>query len=311
MDRFEVMKIFVATIEAGSLAAAARRLGRSPAAVTRALSLLEERIGARLLLRTTRTLRLTEAGERYLSSCRRILAEVEDAERLAAGEREAPRGTLNVTAPVSFGRLHARPLIDDFLDLHPSVRVRLLLIDRVVNLAEEGMDVALRIGPLPDSGLIATQVGSVRRILCASPAYLAGVAPPTGPADLARLRCIGFSHVAGARGWRFPPGPGGGTAQTIALAPPLEVNDAMAAVASAVEGRGVTCVLSYQADADLRAGRLIRLLPDFEPPPLPVHLVYPESRLVAAKLRAFVDFAAPRLRARLASLQEPDARGGG
>lgn len=311
MDRFEEMRVFAAVVEAGSLAAGGRRLGRSPAAITRALALLEERLGARLLQRTTRSLRLTEAGERYLASCRRILAEVEDAERLAAGEREQPRGTLTLTAPVSFGRLHIRPVVDDFLDRHPSVRVRLWLIDRVVNLMEEGMDAALRIGPLPDSSLIAAPVGSVRRILCASPAYLAGLPPLRAPADLADARCIGFSPMTGQRGWRFPPGPAGGPAQTVAVHPPLEVNDAMAAVASAAEGRGIACVLSYQAADEIRAGRLVRVLPDFEPPPLPVHIVYPESRLIAAKLRAFVDFALPRLRGRLASLQEADAPGAG
>jgi DNA-binding transcriptional LysR family regulator len=294
MDRLDAMAAFVAAVDEGSLAAAARRLGRSPAAVTRAVALLERRTGTRLLHRTTRVMRLTEAGERYVATCRRILADLAEAELLAAGERQAPRGLLTVTAPALFGFLHVRPLVDAFLEAYPEVQVRLLLLDRIVNLIEEGMDLAVRIGPLPDSSLIAVTVGALRRVVCASPDYLARKGTPRAPADLAAHDCIAFTQESpGETAWRFTTG-------SVRVRPRLVTNSAEAAVASASEGHGITRVLSYQVERELAAGRLVLLLPEFEPPPPPVHLVYPEARLSVAKARAFVDLVVPRLRAQLA-----------
>lgn len=308
MDRIDAMAVFVAVVDEGSLAAAARRLGRTPVAATRAVALLERQTGARLLHRTTRMLRLTEAGERYAAVCRRVLAELEQAALLAAGERSVPRGTLTVTAPALFGRLHVRPLVSAFLDDHPAVQVRLLLLDRVVNLIEEGIDVALRIGHLPDSELIAIRCGQVRRVACASPKYLSRRPSLREPADLATHDCIAFSQIATTDLWTFAPGPKGKAPKRVRVQPRLIVNGAEAAIAAVLEGRGVTCVFSYQVERELRAGRLVRVLKPFEPPPVPVHLVYTQSRAAIAKTRAFVDFAAPALRAVLARIEETSSR---
>lgn len=298
MDRLDAMTALVAAVDEGSLSAAARRLRRSPAAMTRAIAFLEKRIGARLLDRTTRRLRLTDAGERFLSTCRRVLDELEQAEiRLASEPAAAPRGLLSVTAPALFGRLKVRPLVDAFLDRHLDVQVRLFLTDRVVNLMEEGVDVAVRLGSLPDSSLIAVKVGEVRRILCASPRYLAGAGPIRAPADLSAHACIAFSQAAGHEVWRFGPGPLG--SPQVRVNPRLAVNGAEAAVASAVEGRGVTRVLSYQAETQLARRQLTRLLEAYEPPPVPVHVVCRQGLLSTAKVRAFVDLIVPKLRAGL------------
>lgn len=301
MDRFDAMTCFVRTMEEGSLARAARRLGRSPAAVTRAVAQLETHLGTRLLHRSTRALRLTEAGERYLAACRAILAELAEADLLAAGERTAPRGVLSVTAPAVFGRLHVAPVLEELLDAHDALAVRLLLLDRVASLVDEGLDAAVRIGPLPDSSLMAVKVGAVRRVVCASPSYLAAHGVPASPQDLAGHAVISFSQITESDGWTFAAGPSGGR-RTVQVAPRLRVNGAEAAIAAAVRGRGVTRVLSYQVEEDLAAGRLVLLLEGHEGPALPVHVVYPSARLQAARLRAFVDFAVPRLRARLSGL---------
>ena len=290
MDQLTAMRVFVAVAEAGGFAAAARRLGLSTPTATRAVATLEERIGARLLHRTTRRVRPTEAGERFLGDCKRILADLAEAEASAAGAHAEPRGELTVTAPVAFGRLHVAPLLFDFLDRHPRVAARLLLLDRVTDLVEEGMDAGVRIGRLPDSTLRAVRVGTVRLIVCAAPDYLARHGTPRTPADLAGHRAVTFSPAGTWRDWSFP----GGT-----VTPPsrLVVNTADAAVAAAVAGHGLTRVLSYQAAADLRAGRLLAVLADAEPPPLPVQIVHAEGRHAAAKVRAFIGFAAERLRA--------------
>jgi len=302
MDRIEAMTAFVTALDEGSLARAARRLGRSPAAITRAVALLEERLGTRLLHRTTRALHLTPAGERYLAACRAILADLAEADLLAAGERTDPRGQLSLTAPVTFGRLHVAPLVEELLEAHPALAARLLLIDRVVNLIDEGHDAAVRIGPLPDSSLVATKVGAVRRVVCASPAYLALHGTPQGPADLGGHRVISFSQITETSNWAFAAGPSGGMRRQVTVCPHFIVNGAEAAVAAAARGRGITRVLSYQVEDEVAAGRLVLLLEAFEGPRLPVHVVYPEARLPAAKLRAFVAFAVPRLRSRLAAL---------
>ncbi len=307
MDRLDAMLALVTTVDAGSLAAAARRLGRSPAAVTRAVALLEQRTGARLLHRTTRTVKPTEAGERYLSVCRRVLADLAEAELAASGEHTAPRGLLTVTAPVSFGRLHVRPVVDAFLATHREVQARLVLLDRVVHLVDEGVDVAVRIGALPDSSLVATRVGDVRRVTCASPSYLARHRAPTEPADLATHDCVSFSQTTPGEAWTFG-ARDGGRAKQVRIRPRLSVNTAEAAVASAVEGHGVTCVLSYQVERELREGTLVRLLAPYEPTALPVHVVHGSATFVPARVRAFMDVLVPTLRETLTRIATLPAR---
>jgi len=308
MDRIDAMTAFVTALDEGSLARAARRLGRSPAAITRAVAQLEEHLGTRLLHRTTRALHLTQAGERYLASCRAILADLAEADLLAAGERTDPRGILSVTAPVMFGRLHVAPVIEDLIEAHPTLHARLLLVDRVVNLVDEGHDVAVRIGHLPDSSLVGARVGEVRRVACASPDYLAARGTPTAPADLSAHRIISFSQITENAMWTFAAGPSGGARKQVSVEARFTVNSADAAIAAAARGRGITRVLSYQVEEAVAAGHLRLVLEEFEGEPLPVHVVYPGTRLQAAKLRAFVDVAVPRLRARLAALPVSSGR---
>jgi DNA-binding transcriptional LysR family regulator len=303
MDRLDAMAALVAAIDEGSLAAAARRLNYSPTAVTRAIASLEERVGAQLLYRTTRALRLTPVGERYLAMCRQVLGEIDVGERGAAAQQENPRGLLTVTAPVLFGRLHVRPVLDRFLDANPGVRARLVLLDRVVNLIDEGIDIAIRLAQLPDSTLVASHLGEVRRVLCASPDYLKKHGVPKKPADLSHHACV-MSNEAAAEPWSFAPGPGRRQRglQATAISPRLVVNAAAAAIDSALEGHGITRVMSYQVAADVAAGRLRLLLEAYAPPGIPVHFVMQSSRTVTAKERAFVAFAAEPLRADLARI---------
>jgi len=297
MDRLDAMKVFLAVVDAGSLSAAGRRLGMPLATVSRKLAELEEHLGARLLNRSTRRLELTEPGRGYEQACRRILDEVAGAEATVAGEYDAPRGELGVTAPLVFGRLHVLPVVNEFLRANAEVDVRLALGDRVAHLIDEHVDVAVRIGALPDSRLNATRLGQLRSVVCASPAWLRTHGTPKTPGELAAHRCITFESTFPAP-WRFA----GGASFTPAR-PRLVVNTAEAAVDAAVAGLGVTRLLSYQADAALRDKRLRLLLRPFEPEPVPVHLVWDGQQRVTSKLRAFLDFAAPRLRARLAALR--------
>jgi DNA-binding transcriptional LysR family regulator len=294
MDRFDAMRVFMAVADEGGFAAAARRLSLSPPAVTRAIASLEERLGTRLLHRTTRIVRLTEAGTRFLVDCRRILAEVEEAEASATGAHRDPRGQLAVTAPILFGRRYVSQIVLDFLDRYPQVSVRTMLADRIVDIVDEGFDVAVRIAHLPDSSLSAVRVGSVRRVVCAAPGYLAARGMPRTPADLAHHEAVVFSSAASVDDWVFDTATG-----THGVRPPgrLIVNTAEVAVAAAVAGRGLTRVLSYQIADELRDGRLKIVLADLEPAPLPIHLVHREGRRTTAKVRAFVDFAVARLRA--------------
>jgi DNA-binding transcriptional LysR family regulator len=302
MDRIDAMKVFVAAVEEGSLAAAARRLKRSPAAVTRAITFLEAHVGVELLHRTTRALKLSEAGARYVAACRRVLADLEEADTLAAGEGSAARGLLTVSAPPISGEEILRPILDEFLDAYSAVSARLMLLDRPVQLIEESVDVALRVGQLPDSAMVATRVGGeVRRVLVASPAYLADNPAITEPADLMRHRIIAFSNF-GLESWTFTPPPGSAIPRMVRLTPRLIVNSVRAALASAIEGHGVTRLYSYHVADAVRDGRLELVLPQAEHAPLPVHLLTPEGRNLAPKVRAFLDFAAPRLRDRFASL---------
>ena len=297
MDRLDAMTVFLAVVDAGSLSAAGRRLAMPLATVSRKLAELEEHLGARLLNRTTRRLELTDAGRGYELACRRILDEVQGAERAVAGEYDTPRGELAVTAPLVFGRLHVLPVINEFLRANAEVDVRLALGDRIAHLIDEHVDVAVRIGALPDSRLNAIPLGQLRSIVCARPAYLKSNGTPRAPAELAAHRCITFEAVFPAA-WRFADG-----ATFTPARPRLVVNTAEAAIDAAVAGLGVTRVLSYQADAALRDKRLRLLLREFEPAPVPVHLVYDGQQRVTSKLRTFLDFAAPRLRKRLAALR--------
>ncbi|WP_437731951.1 LysR family transcriptional regulator [Sorangium sp. So ce1335] len=293
MDRLDTMRVFVAVAEEEGFAPAARRLSMSPPAVTRAVSALEERIGTRLLHRTTRIVRLTEAGARFLADCKRILGEIEEAEASAAGSHAELRGQIGVTAPVMFGRMFVAPAVFDFLARHPQVSARTLLVDRVVDMLDEGLDVAVRIAHLPDSSLSAIRVGSVRQVVCASPDYLAARGAPETPADLGRLDTIAFSQAASPAEWSFP---SGARVEKVLPSSQLFVNTADVAIAAAVAGRGLARVLSYQAGPELRAGRLRIVLAAFEPPPVPIHVVHPEGRRAAARVRAFVDFLVERLR---------------
>ena len=304
MDRIEAMRVFVAALDEGSLAGAARLLKRSPAAISRAIAFLEAHVGVELLHRTTRSLRLSEAGERYAAACRRILAELEEAEIAAAGEKSAPRGVLTLTAPPISGEDILRPILDSFLDAYPMVTARLMLLDRSVSLIDEGIDIAMRVAQLPDSALIATRIGAdIRRVVVASPQYLASHAPIEQPTDLAGHRVIAFSNF-GLDSWSFAPAPGSAVPRTATFIPRLVVNTVRAALASAIEGHGLTRLYSYHVAEAVKAGQLKVLLADAEYPALPIHLLTPQGRASVPKVRAFLDFAAPRLRqtfARLAS----------
>jgi DNA-binding transcriptional LysR family regulator len=290
MDRLDELTVLVAVLEAGSLAAASRRLRRSPPSITRALAALEDRVGARLVERTTRRLAATEAGRTLAAQARAVLAGYADAVRDA---NEAPlRGTLRVTAPVVFGRRHVTPLAITFLDAHPAVAVDLVLADRNLDLVEERLDAAVRIGPLADSSLVARRVGEVRRVLVASPGYLAARGTPRTPGDLARHDAIFSSGRPVPVEWRFKEGARG---RVVRLAPRLLVNEVEAALVGARMGRGIAMALSYQVADDLAAGVLVRLLPDHEPPPLPVQLVIPGGRHMPPRVRVFLDHAARHL----------------
>jgi DNA-binding transcriptional LysR family regulator len=299
MDRLDAMSLFVAAVEAGSLSAASRRAGIPLATVSRSLSELEKHLRTRLLNRSTRRLTLTDAGESYLAACRRILGQVSEAERAAAGEYSSPTGELAVTAPVVFGRLHVLPVVAGFLAAYADVDVRLTQSDRIAQLSEEHIDLAVRIGELPDSALVATRVGSIRRVVCASPAYLAAHGTPVEPRDVSGHACVTFEGLAGPAKWSFVTGKG---ETAFPVHSRLQVNTAEAAIDAAIAGLGLTKVLSYQADAAVRAGALRLVLEPFEPPPWPVSLVHAGQGLLPVKLRAFLDFAAPRLKGRLSRL---------
>jgi DNA-binding transcriptional LysR family regulator len=293
VERLDAMRIFVTVGEQRSFAAAARKLSISPASTTRAVSGLERRVGALLLSRTTRAVNLTEAGARYLEDCKRILAEVADAEQSAAGLHSEPRGQISVTGSTMFGRMFVAPMVLEFLQRHAEMSARLLLLDRVVDLAEEGIDVAVRIAHLPDSGSSAIRVGSVRRVLCAAPSYLAKHGRPKNPGDLAKHQAVAFSADASAAGWSFA---GPSRIATVTPRAPLVVNSAEVAVQAAVAGRGFARLLSYQVVPELQRGELVVLLREFEPAPIPVSIVHLEGPRAAGRVRAFVEFAVATLR---------------
>ncbi|MBZ9678321.1 LysR family transcriptional regulator [Mesorhizobium sp. ES1-1] len=297
MDRLDAMTLFVAAAEAGSLSAAARLSGVPLATVSRKVSDLERHLKTRLLNRSTRLLTLTEAGDAYLAACRRILDEVGEAERIAGGEYNAPTGELSITAPIVLGRLHVLPVVTAFLAAYPQVNVRLALGDRISHLAEEHIDLAVRIGRLPDSRMVAMVVGSIRHVVCASPAYLAKHGTPRTPQDLETHSCITFEGLGPLAAWTFAAEK---PDSAVAIRSRLRVNTAEAAIDAAIAGVGLTRVLSYQIVDALRSGTLGPVLRAFEPEPWPVNLVHAGHGRLPVKLRAFLDFAAPRLRERLA-----------
>jgi DNA-binding transcriptional LysR family regulator len=300
MDRFDAMSVLLTVVEAGSLSAGARRLRAPLATVSRKVAELERHLGTQLLLRTSRRLGLTDAGHAYVAASRRILEQLEEAEREAAGEYSAPRGELHVTAPVIFGQRHLMPVALGFLAEQPEITLRLMLADQQVSLVEEHVDIALRIGHLGDSALIATRVGTVQRVICASPGYLARRGVPRRPEDMAKHDGIVFQGFPTSPEWRYRRD---SAAFTVEPRMRVAVNTTEAAIQAAVADLGIIRVLSYQVADELRAGRLQTLLPDFAPEPLPVSLVYPEAELLPLKVRSFLDWTVPRLRARMAELQ--------
>ena len=291
MDRWHTMRIFVRVAETGSFAETARSLHMSAPAVTRAIAALEDGVGARLFVRTTRQVKLTEPGSRFFEDCRRILSDMVEAEAAVAGSYATPTGTLAVTTSALFGQMYVLPILTEYLDMYPAMSGRTLFIDRPVNIVEEGIDVAVRIGHLQDSGFTAVKVGSVRRIVCGSPAYFDKHGVPNSPADLKDHRIVASTSAWASPEWRFA------RDHRITVNAGLQCNTNEAAIASAIGGWGLTRVLHYQVGPALIEGSLQIVLSDYEEPPLPIHVLYPEGRHAPAKVRAFVDLAVSRLRA--------------
>ena len=291
MDRWQAMRIFVRVAETGSFAETARQMNMSAPAVTRSVAGLEELIGTRLFVRTTRTVKLTEPGRRYVDDCRRILADILEAEASAAGSYATPTGTLAVTASLLFGQMYVMPIITEYLDTYPGMTGRTLFLDRPVNIVEEGVDVAVRIGHLPDSGFTAVKVGTVRRVICGAPDYFEKHGVPIIPADLKRHRIAASTSAWASPEWKFA------NDLRVTVDPALNCNTNDAAIAAAISGWGLTRVLSYQIGPALIAGDLQIVLADHEEAPLPIHVIYPEGRHAPAKVRSFVEMAAARLRA--------------
>jgi DNA-binding transcriptional LysR family regulator len=292
MDKLRAMNAFVCIVDGGSLTAAADELQTSLPSVVRTLAALEGALGVRLLNRTTRRQSLTDEGREYYARCKRVLADVDEAEAALLARRTAPKGRLRMTASVMFGRLHVAPVVGEFLGRYPAIEVELLLLDRVVDLVDEGIDVGVRIAQLPESSLIAVPVGETRRVVCAAPAYLKRAGTPKMPRDLASHRCVAFSGLGQTHEWSF----GCSTPERVAVRPVFITNQIDAALDACLRGLGCAQFLCYQVQTALDAGKLKRLLATFEPAPMPIQLVYPHARLLSANVRAFVDFAMPRLR---------------
>lgn len=288
MDRFAAISAFVAVADHKGFAAAARKLGLSPSAATRLVAALETQLGVRLLHRTTRSLSLTDAGARFLARGREILSQLAEAERMAEEERGEPSGRIVVSAPLIFGRLHVAPLVCAFMNRHKRVRAELLLADRHAHLVEEGIDLAVRIGTLEDSGDVARRIGATRRVLVAAPDYLEKTGVPAQPEALAGHRLIAFSTLANPRAWRFGPAK---SPQMVEIDPVYITNSADAAIWHAIQGGGIAMALSYQVIEPVRDGRLNVVLAEFEPEPLPIQFVYADSRLLSLKVRALIDQA--------------------
>jgi len=292
MDRIQALEVFIAVAEAESFAGGARLVGLSAPSATRGVNALEDRLGARLFTRTTRRVRLTDVGQAYLEDARHILAQLQAADAAAAGAATNPVGKLRISCSNEFGRIYVAPILTDFLDAYKDVTADVLMVDRIVNMVEEGFDIAIRIGPLPSSGLSAVRVGQVRRVICGAPAYFAEHGIPQTPAELLSHEIVSASPVSATSDWRF----GGDMQESIRISPRLAVSSVASAIEIARRGWGLTRVLSYQIGPDLEAGSLKIVLEDYEPEPLPIHIVHVEGRRAAAKVRAFIDFAKPRLR---------------
>ncbi len=305
MDRLNAMRVFVAVADAGGLSPAGRRLGMPLTTVSRQLKALEEALDTRLVTRTTRRLALTEPGRAYLETCRRVLSDLDAAERRLTGEQAEPQGVLALTAPVVFGRRYVLPVVAAYLEAYPRMSVRMFLMDRVVDLVEEGLDLGIRIGHLPDSSLRATQLGTVRYVTCASPSYLARAGEPTAPRELKGHHCISFNTFSPAERWTFA----GRKPVSVTVAPRLIVNTADAAIDAAKAGLGVVRVLSYQADQSLKDDSLRLILKDFEPPAVHVCLIHREDRLPQAKVQSFGSLAVPLLRRRLKGSETVEGEG--
>lgn len=292
MDRLQSLEVFIAVAEAESFAEGARRLGLSAPSATRGVNALESRLGVRLFTRTTRRVRLTDVGQAYLEDARHNIAQLQAADEIAAGAALTPVGTLRITCSNEFGRIYVTPILTEFLDAYPDVRADVVMVDRVVNMVEEGFDVAVRIGHLPSSGLTAVRVGRIRRIVCGAPHYFERFGLPETPADLSDHRIVAVSPISPSSEWRF------GRDQSVAVrvTPRLRFNSVAAAREVVRQGWGLTRVLSYQVGPELEAGRLQSVLEDYEPDPLPIHLVHTEGRRAPAKVRTFIDFAKDRLR---------------
>ena len=296
MDRIEAMTTLVAAVDAGSLSGASRELGKPLATVSRKVSDLEAHLGTQLLIRSSRRLTLTEAGEAFVAAARRILEDLDEAERVASGEYRTPRGHLHITAPIMFGRLHVEPVTLDFLKAYPDITVRLTLVDTLLNLVDDHVDLAVRVGRLPDSRQKALRLGDIGWVTCASPEYLSHRGEPDTPDALTNHDCVMFEGLYSTSSWTFGRG---SESRDISIRPRLSVNSADAAIAAAIRGAGVTRVLSYQVAESVARGDLKLILRSFEPEPLPVHLLYAGQSLLPLKLRAFIDFAGPRLKASL------------
>ncbi len=297
MDRLDAMSVLLAAVESGSLSKASRELRLPLATVSRKVAELEAHLKATLLIRSAKGLELTPAGRSYVTSAKSILEQLSEAERAASGEYSEPKGDLVVTAPIMFGRMHVLPIVTRFLEAFPEVSVGLVLTDRVAHFLEDQVDVALRLGVLPDSSLIATRVGEVRHVICASPDYLAANGIPATLDDLDKHRLVSFQSVSALSTWTFEHG---GTEKTVSFRSRLSVNTIDAAIDAALAGAGLVRAVSYQIAEHVRAGRLAVVLGAFEPQLRPVHLVYDTQNRLPLKLRAFVDFVVPRLRERLA-----------
>jgi DNA-binding transcriptional LysR family regulator len=296
MDRLDAMSVLLSAVDCGSLSKASRKLGLPLATVSRKVAELEEHLKASILIRSAKGLELTPAGRSYVTAAKAILEQLSEAERAAAGEYTEPRGDLVVTAPIMFGRLHVLPVVTRFLEAFPEVSVGLVMTDRVTHFMDDRVDVALRIGPLPDSTLIATRLGSVRHVVCASPDYLATNGKPTTLEDLERHTLVSFESVSALSSWTFKVD---GEDVAIPFRSRLSVNTIDAAIDAGLSGTGIIRAVSYQVAEHVRQNRLAAMLESFEPPPRPVHLVYDKQNRLPLKLRAFVDFVVPRLRERI------------
>ena len=301
MDRFEAIRALVAAVDGGSLSAAARTLDAPLSTISRRVSDLEAQLGSQLVMRTSRKLLLTEAGAAYVASARRVLEALAEAESAASGEYHAARGELVVTAPIAFGTLNVAPLIHDFLADYPNVTVRLVLSDGVVDLVESHIDIAVRIGPLPDSNLVVRRVGEIQWVICARPDYLRRRGEPRTPADLSDHDCIAFEGLPRYRDWPFASATG---LERITITPRFSVNTADGVIGGAIAGLGIARLMCYQAEASVREELLVPILSDWTPPRIPVHLVYAPRLQLPVKLRIFLDYVAPRLKERLRVIAE-------